>query len=469
MANIKANLPADSAALVQGMVMGDRSALGPETLIAMQRSGLSHLLAVSGIHLNIFAACVLLILARLRLSRRAQSVITLLCGLVFLILTGFSPSVTRALVMMSVVMLAQFLSRRADTLNSIGIALLIICIVRPYWVLGMGIWFSAASCAGIAIFAGRIANIVPSRKERGFFANAIGVACSAYLFTLPLLFIMNGWIPLISPIANVLISPLVPILMVGGMLCAVLPSGFFLTDAAAALTHMCAGLLTGSARAISAMPYITISFDRFWILTFFAAFIIAVIILIVKRVRRKIWAITLAGCAILFITISLVDTWMATNRLELVYIGEEEYTGIVIRGRSAVLLEPPDRFNINQTMRYLSFRGIRNIDAVLAPNHGSRIDSGLIRLHESYNITAIIGPDDEYILGMLAEALPGASVYPSAYAVAELLGAMRVTFDDEVTIEIFHAIIDGRTGHGRAALTPVGGRLFGETRIIINV
>ncbi|MCL2069296.1 MAG: ComEC/Rec2 family competence protein, partial [Oscillospiraceae bacterium] len=155
--NIRRNLPESSAALVQGMVMGMSEHLTPETYIAMQRTGMSHLLSVSGIHLNIFAACVLVLLGRSRMSRRKQSAIALLCGFIFLIMTGVSPSVTRALVMMCVVMLARFLSRRADTLNSIGIALLAVCILRPYWVLGMGIWFSAFSCAGIAILADRIA------------------------------------------------------------------------------------------------------------------------------------------------------------------------------------------------------------------------------------------------------------------------------------------------------------------------
>jgi hypothetical protein len=66
---------------------------------------------------------------------------------------------------------------------------------------------------------------------------------------------------------------------------------------------------------------------------------------------------------------------------------------------------------------------------------------------------------------MLAQALPGAAIYPSAHATVEMLGAVRLSFEDEVTIETFRGII----GNTRPAPTPVGGRLFGETRIVIGV
>jgi competence protein ComEC len=484
-ANIRRNLPQDSAALVQGMVMGMRDYLEPEVYIAMQRSGVAHLLAVSGIHLNIFAACVLLLLARLRLSRRTQSVITLLCGFMFLVLTGFSPSVTRALVMMSVVMTARFLSRRADTLNSVGIALLVICILRPYWVLGMGIWFSAASCAGIAALAKRVSTVVQGRMFPAV-AKAIGVACGAYLFTLPLLYIMNGWVPLAAPVVNVLISPLIPIIMLGGMLCAVLPQGLFITQAAAVITHLCAGLLTGVAGVFSSMPYTVIAFDRFWKLALCTGFIVVAVILIVKHANKRVWALVTAICVAVFGAFSLADTWRAQNRLEFITIGEDEPVGIVLRGQNAIMLEPPTRFDINRTLRYLSFRGVRRVDVVLAPNHGNHIDSGIIRLHESYDLACVIGPADSYILEMLAEALPGVPIYPADNATAEMLGAMRVSFGDDGAARIelgtgkantvglwaFQYPVDYDTilpQRINPAFEPTAARLFGETRVIIEV
>ena len=503
LANVRGNLPANSAALIQGMVMGMTDYIPVETHIAMQRSGVAHLFAVSGLHLNIFAAFVLLLLSKFRLSPRVQSLITLACGFAFLAAVGFSASVMRALVMLAIIILARIVSMRADTLNSVGIALLVICIMRPYWVLGMGIWLSAGSCIGIALHTKPVSDRIKARftAEAGtrrrrsidLLADTIGISVSAYFLTLPLLFLMHGWISITAIIVNVLISPLVPIAMIGGILCAVLPP-MWITSLIAVITHFFSGLIYAVARVFSTLPFSIVAFDRFWMLVLILIACILGIILYIKRAGRRIWAWSLAICIFLFVSFSLTDAWLAQDRIELITIGESEPVVIILRGNSAVLLSPPDRFTINRTMRYLNFRGVRQIDAVFAPNQGVQISSGLLRLNNSFEIASIIGPDDDYLLELLAQSLPGVPVYRNAHATVHMLGGVSASFEEDGTIYLNLA---GRLGafqypfeYGtiertdpstvaiytdialwpdwvRPAFEPAGAHLFGETRVVL--
>ena len=425
-------MPMHIAEFEQGIIFGLVGEIPEEVYSSMQRSGTLHLLAVSGYHLAVLAGLIIFLLRRTPLPLRLQYLIAWLFCLCFVLLTGFSPSLSRSLIMISVILCARVISRRADTLNSLGLSLFIICFLQPSWILGYGLWYSALSCAGIAVVAAPSTDkLTRILKANGHLANicidAFSVSFGAYLFTLPITFIQNGWIPTFSPLANLFVTPFVPLTLIGGMLCAVLPVGVISSVIAAAVS---AGVIfvNGVSQVFSALPFAVIAFDRLWLLFLLAALIAGIVVLYRRGGKLLQYSSLLCSLALVLSLGLLLESALMQSRAELVLIGEENLP-LIIRGKSAVLLAPPSQHEVGNVLRYLEFRGIDEIDALFAANHNGKINSGITRLYERYPIHCAIAPADEYTLSLLSQAMPGINVYPANYSELTVLGGIKCSFD----------------------------------------
>lgn len=217
--HIRWYLPGDPGALLCGICFGDKSALSEAAVSAFRLSGISHLIAVSGLHMAIIAQGVLGILRKLRLPRRLSAMVTAAVVLIFMALTGFTPSVTRAGVMCLVLLAGQMVRREADSLNSLGLSLLLILAANPFAVLDVGLWLSFAAtlgllyllpwftrygldplesrlCCGRRKIVCRVLCIKP--------LTALCVTLSAVAFTLPITALVFGEVSLMAPLTNLL-------------------------------------------------------------------------------------------------------------------------------------------------------------------------------------------------------------------------------------------------------------------------
>ena len=150
--SIRRRLPGDEGALVTAMCTGDKTALSPDVKFVFRQAGLSHLLAVSGLHMAILAQAVLGLLRFLRVPRRWAALGAAGVVVPFMLLTGMTPSVVRSGVMCLVLLAGQLLRRRADSRNSLGLALLLLVLPNPYVVLDVGLQLSFAATVGLVVF-----------------------------------------------------------------------------------------------------------------------------------------------------------------------------------------------------------------------------------------------------------------------------------------------------------------------------
>ena len=162
--------------------------------------------------------------------------------------------------------------------------------------------------------------------------------------------------------------------------------------------------------------------------------IIAVLILYRKgwipwEKKRVIAVITLVS-VFLFASGNLAHYALFRDRLEVVSL-EDTDTTLLIKENHAVLLGMPDQYSAGKVMRYLQFRGIDTLDAMIIPNHGEQIRSELLAFSESFRVKAVVGPDDSYILEELSQALPGIPVYASGYATIQVLDEVKISFSPD--------------------------------------
>jgi competence protein ComEC len=163
-AAIRARLPGETGGFVAAILTGDRSGVGLDTLEDLRRSNLSHLLAISGLHMGLLtgvvfgvfrAALALVPPLALRLpARKIAALCALLAGAAYLALSGGNVATQRAFVMAAAMLVAVMADRRAISLRSVGLAALILLLWRPEALVSAGFQMSfAATVALVAVFA----------------------------------------------------------------------------------------------------------------------------------------------------------------------------------------------------------------------------------------------------------------------------------------------------------------------------
>ena len=222
--------PQDASPLIRALVTGNRDNLSDSYTTSLQRSGLSHVVAVSGMHLAFLAGMLALLLGR---GRRRTALVSLPVMALFSMVAGNTPSVVRAAIMIALLQLAPLFGRERDDLTSLAFALMVLLIQNPYAAANIGLQLSFAAVAGIMLLAGPIQRkmLAPvqkipvgtlagrlCRKGANFVVSTIATTLGALVFTTPLTALYFGTISVIAPLSNLLTLWAVSAAFAGGML-----------------------------------------------------------------------------------------------------------------------------------------------------------------------------------------------------------------------------------------------------------
>ncbi len=200
-------LPPVSAALLAGLLLGERTDLPPDVDAAFRRAGVYHVLAVSGFNVALVASSAWTLLALARLPRRAASLGALAVVLGFAVVVGPQPSVLRATIMATIVLGALVLEREAAVLNSLALAALVILALRPGDLHDPGFQLSFAATAGIVL----------APMPRSTLAAAVAVSLAAQLAVLPIALAHFNQVSTIGVVANLAVVPLAGVATVLGL------------------------------------------------------------------------------------------------------------------------------------------------------------------------------------------------------------------------------------------------------------
>ena len=211
----------DSGALIPGMVLGDTSKQSAQFKESMKRSGLTHLVAVSGANFAIVSGFVLWLMQFLVRKLRWRLGATALTLIAFIALVRPSPSVLRAAAMAAVLLLAQGSGRARDSLPALGFAMGAVVIADPWQSRDAGFALSVMATAGLLLFAPKIVTFF-TRYVPKLFAEALAPPIAATLFCSPILVALSGYISPISVVANLLAAPVVAPITILGFIAALL-------------------------------------------------------------------------------------------------------------------------------------------------------------------------------------------------------------------------------------------------------
>jgi competence protein ComEC len=246
----------DAGALIPGMVLGDTSKQTAQFKDQMKRSGLTHLVAVSGANFAIVSGFVLWCMQFLIRRTRYRVIATAVALACFIALVRPSPSVLRAAAMAAVLLSAHVTKRKTDALPALGFAIVAVVLGDPWQSRDAGFALSVLATAGLLLLAPLIENHLPTHKK---LAGALAPPIAAMVFCAPILVALSGYLSPMSIFANLLAAPFVaPITIVGFIAALVSPFAPVITVILIFIIKFPAGAIVAIAHWSAGFPVLTI-------------------------------------------------------------------------------------------------------------------------------------------------------------------------------------------------------------------
>ncbi len=195
--------------ILLGILLGNDEGIEKETKQNFIGSSLSHILAVSGMHVAYVIAITGYILTLLKIGKNETKITTIFLLIFFMLLTNNTPSVRRACIMAILSIIAILIGRKSDNINNMGISLLIILIQNPFYILNTGLILSYIATLGIIL-------LLPKENEKNLLQKIMQVSISAWVAIFPINMILFRTISLTFIFSNILISSIIGIIIILG-------------------------------------------------------------------------------------------------------------------------------------------------------------------------------------------------------------------------------------------------------------
>lgn len=307
----------DTAGFVTALLIGERDGIDYATNTAFKISGISHIIAVSGLHVSILFALISFLTRHRRLP-------TLLVGipmlLFFAAVADFSPSILRACIMHVLMMTAMLLEKEYDPPTALGFAALVMLFVDPWTITSVSFQLSMACMAGIFLLTEPITAYLTDKKRLGrfrgrkkklcdFFASSVGASLGATVLVTPLCAYYFGMVSIVSILTNLLTLWIISFIFYGGMLVCV--AGLiwpWLGSFLGMLLAFPVRYVLGTAKLLASFPLSAVYTDSVYIV-FWLVFVY--VLLAIHLLAKKKNVLTFSCCAVIGLCIALTASWTA--------------------------------------------------------------------------------------------------------------------------------------------------------------
>lgn len=209
-------LPEEEAGVLSAMLLGDKSELSQETRDLYQKNGISHLLAVSGLHVSLLGGAFLIFLKKFHIRSIPANCISVFFVLSYGCMIDYPVATSRAVIMMLLSLSADIVGRTYDMPTALSLALLWILLVNPEAVFQAGTQMSFGAVWGILLFVPMF-KLKLSGIRKGLW-ESVSVSISVLCVTLPVQMYHFCEVSVVGILSNLLVLPLMPVLLLSGML-----------------------------------------------------------------------------------------------------------------------------------------------------------------------------------------------------------------------------------------------------------
>ena len=291
------------AGILNGMLIGDKSEIDDGIYENFKAAGVVHLLSVSGFHCSLWGMLIYRGLLRSGASKRLSSCAVILFLLAFTVVTGLSRSTVRASLMLTIFFVGRIFTRDSDSINSLGLAALLVVFGNPFACGDTGFLLSFFSTLGIFLFYPPMKKSVRPlirKKVHNFYvrqrvntlSDIVLISLCTFVLNFPLIVLFLGDVSLISPLANLLVSPIasLAIFLTGiGVLLDLVPGINIFASPVFLVAGVSARFIDFVTEKLSHIPYSSVAADdgATVLIVCFVILIIA-LSLLSERIRLKV-------------------------------------------------------------------------------------------------------------------------------------------------------------------------------------
>lgn len=400
-------LPRREAGLLRAMVLGDSGGVSEEDMSRFRQLGVSHILVVSGLHMTILAGFMQFLLCRFPIRKAVRNALTALVLVLFLALSGFQPSACRGAAMYGVLLLADSTGRRADSLNSLGLAVLLVCLFAPFSGGDLGFALSVLATLGIVVLYRPIYQVLAGKRLAGLarrlwkpVAASLAVTAAALLGTFPVQLAVFGGLPLLTPLANLLLvfpSTLLLYASFCGAFLSLLPATAPLAAPFVWAAGWLARFLLGAAGFLAQWK------GTFLPLTGEVALAVVIGLLLLLMAAglvgqdRPLRAV-LGGCmAVLAMFGGVFQGWLTQDMVIFAAPAAEESSCVVMiqDGKAAVLSF--GGYRTGAVAELLQRYRVTQVEALCLPDRGPEAREAAVQVLEEYGAKQLVLPEDAYV------------------------------------------------------------------------
>ncbi len=397
---LKKYLTKEDAGVLSAMLLGERAGLETADRQLFQQSGISHILAISGLHISLLGMGFYRILERMRLPYVINMMCVIMLMALYGVMTGMSSSACRAILMFAIKLNARRVGRTYDMLTALSVAAVCILIEQPRYVFHAGFRLSFGAVIGMGCVAPVLESVYGKGRRKGITGKvrrSLYGSLSVALVTLPILLYHYYEYSVYSVFLNLVILPTVGV-VAGSGVCLLLCGGVW-GFGARVLATVCTVMLwlyrAGSALLLELPGAVQIiGKPRVYQIVFYVAGMVLLLGLSVHKERRLrdrkkgIWKYRLAGVVV--IGASILCLMMPIRRgmqLTFLDVGQGDGACIQVRNGHGILIDcgSMNRRGLTdyQLIPFLKSQGIHTLDAVFLSHLDEDHISGVVGLLES--------------------------------------------------------------------------------------
>ena len=341
-ATIDELFPARTAAFMRSLLMGDKSALSAADSSALSEAGLFHITAVSGLHCGFLLLLVTWLFRAVNRRKLAFFAIPILAF--YALMTGASPSIVRACIMLSLFLIAPLFYRESDGVTSLFFSLLLILLQNPYAFASVSLQLSYAAVAGLLFVTPRLGSLIKELecgKALRFVLHSFAATLGALVFTVPLCAYYFGSVSLLAPLGNLLCLGATSAVFGVGL--AVTAVGMFvpvLGGFVAYAAHLGALYILGAAKMLTEIPHHALYFENPYLWPWLVySYLLLAGCFAFKKGKYRYAVSALCSVLVLICCITLHERSFSENAANIVVsdVGQGQAIVLVSGGKSALI------------------------------------------------------------------------------------------------------------------------------------
>ena len=392
------------------ILFGRRDLLSQTTVRDFARSGISHILALSGLHMALIAGLIEFVLRKFYVPKVARCFIILPFMLFYTMMTGFAMSAIRAAVMLTIFYICFIFSRPSDSLTTVALAGFLIVFLMPSSIRSCGFIMSLAATFGIIVVSPYLSAFLKNRrpdtkvktlmKKIGRFAvTSIVISIAANIAVLYYTWSMFGQISLATPIANLLITPVISIQLASAALYLLLGWIPFVGTVLIWIQKIVGDYIISTAGFFSDIKGVCVSLKYGFVGIIVSALLISTAVLLILKLRHK-WFVAapltlsvVAFCICLAVTFSAGKNSVVSEYLK--YNEREMF--VMTQNGDAVICDISDGnySNLYNAYQVAHDNGATEIEVLVLTHYHNKHGASIDRLCKQQKVRNIWLPEPQ--------------------------------------------------------------------------